>query len=139
MHKIKKYLFNSSIKYVCINQVLILFLVIFINIIELSRVIEKENQSLLNFIYLSFLKIPSIINETSPFVIIISTAFLFRYLIKNNELIAMRNVGFNPNGLMITRLPVNYRPNKKLIWGTRSGRYIANCSNWLRWIRSCPL
>ncbi len=95
MYKIKFYLLNTSIKYVLINQILILFLVIFINLIELSNVIEKENQSLLNYIYLSFLKIPSIVNETSPFVIIISTAFLFRYLIKNNELIAMRNIGFS--------------------------------------------
>jgi lipopolysaccharide export system permease protein len=95
MHKIKTYLLNTSIKYVLINQLLILFLIIFINLIELSRVIEKENQSLLNYAYLSFLKIPSIVNETSPFVIIISTAFLFRYLIKNNELIAMRNIGFS--------------------------------------------
>ena len=95
MLKIKKYLFNTSIKYVIINQLLILFLVVFINLIELSRIIEKENQNLLNFLYLSLLKIPSIINETSPFVIIISTAFLFRYLVKNNELIAMRNIGFS--------------------------------------------
>ena len=95
MYKIKIYLLNTSIKYVLINQLLILFLIIFINLIELSRVIEKENQSLLNYIYLSFLKIPSIVNETSPFVIIISTAFLFRYLIKNNELISMRNIGFS--------------------------------------------
>jgi lipopolysaccharide export system permease protein len=95
MYKIKTYLFNSSIKYVIINQLLILFLFIFINLIELSRVIEKENQNLLNYISLSFLKIPSIINETSPFVVIISTAFLFRYLIKNNELISMRNIGFS--------------------------------------------
>ena len=95
MHKIKIYLLNTSLKYVLINQILILFLIIFINLIELSRVVEKENQNLLNYIYLSFLKIPSIVNETSPFVIIISTAFLFRYLIKNNELIAMRNIGFS--------------------------------------------
>jgi lipopolysaccharide export system permease protein len=95
MYKIKSYLLNTSIRYILINQLLILFLIIFINLIELSRVIEKENQSLLNYIYLSFLKMPSIINETSPFVIIISTAFLFRYLIKNNELIAMRNIGFS--------------------------------------------
>ena len=95
MYKIKIYLLNTSIKYVLINQILILFLVIFINLIELSRVIEKENQSLLNYVYLSFLKIPSIVNETSPFVVIISTAFLFKYLIKNNELIAMRNIGFS--------------------------------------------
>ena len=95
MYKLKTYLLNTSIKYVLINQLLILFLIIFVNLIELSRVIEKENQSILNYIYLSFLKIPSIINETSPFVIIISTAFLFRYLIKNNELIAMRNIGYS--------------------------------------------
>ena len=95
MYKIKNYLLKNSIKYIFINQLLILFLIIFINLIELSRIIEKENQNLFNYIYLSFLKIPSIINETSPFVIIISTAFLFRYLIKNNELIAMRNIGFS--------------------------------------------
>ena len=95
MYKIKTYLLSTSIKYILINQILILFLIIFINLIELTRIIEKENQSLLNYAYLSFLKIPSIINETSPFVIIISTAFLFRYLIKNNELIAMRNIGFS--------------------------------------------
>ena len=77
MYKIKKYLLNSTIKYVLINQLLILFFIIFINLIELSRIIEKDNQSFLNFVYLSFLKVPSIINETSPFVIIISTAFLF--------------------------------------------------------------
>ena len=95
MYKIKNYLLSTSIKYVLINQLLIMFLIIFINLIELSRVIEKENQNIINYIYLSFLKIPSIVNETSPFVIIISTAFLFRYLIKNNELIAMRNIGFS--------------------------------------------
>ena len=95
MYRIKTYLLNTSIKYLLINQFLILFFIIFINLIELSRVIEKENQSLFNYVYLSFLKIPSIVNETSPFVIIISTAFLFRYLIKNNELIAMRNIGFS--------------------------------------------
>ncbi len=95
MYKIKTYLLYTSIKYILINQLLILFLIVFINLIELSRVLEKENQSLINYIYLSILKIPSIVNETSPFVIIISTTFLFRYLIKNNELISMRNIGFS--------------------------------------------
>ena len=95
MYKIKKYLLKSTIKYIAINQSIILFLVIFLNLIELTRVIENENRNLFNFFYLSFLKIPSTVNETSPFVIIISTAFLFRYLISNNELISMRNVGFS--------------------------------------------
>ena len=95
MYKIKKYLLLTSTKYILINQFLILFLIIFLNPIELSRIIEKENQNLFNFFYLSILKIPSIINETSPFVILISTAFMFRYLISNNELISMRNIGFS--------------------------------------------
>ena len=88
-------MFKIIIKYMIINQLLVLGLVIFINLLELSRIIEKDNQNILNFVYLSFIKIPSIINETSPFVVIISTAFMFRYLISNNELIAMRNIGFS--------------------------------------------
>ena len=95
MFKIKKYLLITSLKYILINQLLILFLIIFLNIIELSRIIERENQNFFNFLYLSYLKIPSIINETSPFVIIIATAFMFRYLISNNELISMRNIGLS--------------------------------------------
>ncbi len=95
MYKIKTYLLKSAVKYILGNQILILFFILFINLIELSRIIEKENQNLFNYMYLSFLKIPSIVNETSPFVIIISTALLFRYLIRNNELIAMRNIGFS--------------------------------------------
>ncbi len=95
MLKIKRYLLKNAFKYIAINQSIILFLVIFLNLIDLTRVIESENKSIINFIYLSFLKIPSTINETSPFVIIISTAFLFRYLISNNEFISMRNVGFS--------------------------------------------
>ena len=95
MLKIKNYLFKTSLKFILINQSIVLFLIVFLNLIELTRTIENEDKNLLNFLYLSFLKIPSIINETSPFVIIISTAFLFRYLITNNELIAMRNIGFS--------------------------------------------
>ena len=95
MQKIKKYLLKTSLKYIAINQLIVLFLVIFLNLIELSRVVEAEEKSLLSFLYLSILKIPMMVNETSSFVIIISTAFLFRYLITNNELISMRNIGFS--------------------------------------------
>ena len=63
--------------------------------IELARVIDNEDKNIYSFIYLSLLKIPTTINETSSFIIIISTAFLFRYLISNNELISMRNIGFS--------------------------------------------
>ena len=84
MFKIKTYLLKLILKYIAVNQAIILFLVIFINLIELTRILENNNKNILNFIYLSLLKVPSIINYTSPLVIIISTAFLFRYLIANN-------------------------------------------------------
>ena len=38
---------------------------------------------------------PTIVNEIIPFVIIISISFLFRYLINNNELTSMRNIGYS--------------------------------------------
>ena len=48
-----------------------------------------------NFIYLSFLKYPSILNEIIPFVTILAVAFLIRNLISNNEFVSMRNLGFS--------------------------------------------
>jgi len=95
MFKINNYLFKITLKYIFINQLIVLFLVVFLNIIELSRLIDNESKNVVSFFYLSLLKLPTIINETSPFVIIISIAFLFRYLITNNELISMRNIGFS--------------------------------------------
>ena len=95
MNKINFYLFKLSFKYIFINLCIITLFVIFINIIEISRILEKENQNLFFYIYLSLLKIPSIINQTIPFVIIVSIAFLFRNLINNNELVSIRNVGLS--------------------------------------------
>ena len=93
MNKINLYLFNNTLKYIFINIVLISLFVVFINLIEISRVLEKENQNFSNYIFLSLIKIPTVVNETIAFIIIISTAFLFRNLINNNELISIRNVG----------------------------------------------
>ena len=69
--------------------------IIFINLLELSRIIPQDEKSLFNFIYLSFLKYPSILNEIVPFVTIISVSFLIRNLVNNNELISMRNLGYS--------------------------------------------
>lgn len=89
------YLSKSLTKYLLINTLIISILIIFINIIEISRIIEQDNTSLKVFIYLSLLKLPTIINETTPFIVIISIAFLYRSLISNNELISMRNMGYS--------------------------------------------
>ena len=95
MNKINFYLFKLTTKYIILNICIITLFVIFINLIEISRILEKENQNIFFYAYLTFLKIPSIINQTIPFVIIISIAFLFRNLINNNELVSIRNVGLS--------------------------------------------
>ena len=95
MNKINIYLFNLANKYLLINLFIISLFIIFINLLELSRVISEDNKSLFNYIYLSFLKYPSILNEIIPYITIISISFLIRNLINNNELVSMRNLGYS--------------------------------------------
>ena len=95
MKKINLYLFSLTNRYLLINFIIISMFIIFINLLELSRIIPQDEKSLFNFIYLSFLKYPSILNEIVPFVTIISVSFLIRNLVNNNELISMRNLGYS--------------------------------------------
>ena len=95
MNKINYYLFGLSTKYILLNLLILTTFILFINFIELSRTLQDNENTIINYIYLSYLKIPSIMNEIIPFVIIISMSFLFRSLINNNELISMRNIGYS--------------------------------------------
>ena len=95
MKKINFYLFTLTNKYLVINFIIISLFIIFINLLELSRIISEDNKSLFNFLYFSFLKYPSILNEILPFVTIISISFLVRNLINNNEFVSMRNLGYS--------------------------------------------
>ena len=95
MKKINFYLFTLALKYILINLIIITILVLFLNLLEISRILEKENTTLGFFLLLSLLKLPTIISEIIPFVVILSIAFLFKNLITNNELISIRNMGFS--------------------------------------------
>ncbi len=95
MNKINIYLFTLVNKYMVLNFFIISIFIIFINILELSRILADNDKNLFKFLYLSFLKYPSILNEIIPFVTIISVAFLIRNLVNNNELISMRNLGYS--------------------------------------------
>ena len=95
MKKINTYLFALTNKYLTINFIVVSIFIIFINFIELSRVISENEKSVFNFIYLSVLKYPSILNEITPFVTILAITFLIRNLISNNEFISMRNLGYS--------------------------------------------
>ena len=63
MNKINLYIFKITNKYLLINLILILSLVTFINLIEIARNLTDNNQNLLNYLFLTLLKIPSIIEE----------------------------------------------------------------------------
>jgi len=95
VNKINLYIFRITNSYILINLLIILGLVSFINLIEIARNLNDESQNIFNYFQLTLFKIPSVINEILPFVIIISISFLFRYLINNNELISMRNIGYS--------------------------------------------
>ena len=95
MNRINIYLFFLTNRYLIVNFIIISLFILFINLLELSRVLPEDNKSLFNFFYLSFLKYPSILNEIIPFVTIISISFLIRNLINNNELVSMRNLGYS--------------------------------------------
>ena len=95
MNKINIYLFSLTNKYIFFNFIIISIFILFVNIIELSRILEGEEKNILNFVYLTSLKFPSILNEIIPFVIILSVAFLTRNLVNNNEFISMRNLGYS--------------------------------------------
>ena len=53
MNKINLYIFKITNKYLLINLILILSLVIFINLIEIARNLTDSNQSILNYIFLT--------------------------------------------------------------------------------------
>ena len=95
MKKINFYLFTLASKYILINLIIITILVLFLNLLEISRILEKDDTTLGFFLLLSLLKLPTIISEIIPFVVILSIAFLFKNLITNNELISIRNMGFS--------------------------------------------
>ena len=95
MHKLNFYLFKLTSKYILINLIIISIFIMFLNLIEISRILQNDEKNIITFLSLSFLKFPTILNEILPFVTIIAISFLFRNLINNNELISMRNIGYS--------------------------------------------
>ena len=95
MNKISLYLSSLTVKYIFFNLCIVSIFIMFVNLIEISRIISSEENNFIKYLYYSILKFPSILNEIIPFVTIIGVAFLFRNLINNNELISMRNIGYS--------------------------------------------
>ncbi len=95
MKKVNQYLIKLSIKYIIYTLAILSIFILFLNLIEISRILANEDSSVYTYALLSFLKYPSILNEILPFVVIIGISFLFSNLVKNNELISLRNIGYS--------------------------------------------
>ena len=154
MNRVNFYLIKLSVKYISINLLIISIFILFLNLIDLSRIINSENKSLTEFIILSLLRLPSILIEILPFVIIIAISFLLRNLINNNELISLRNIGFSifdifiPIGisvffigifflLFLNPLSSNFELKiKKIVNQNQKSLYSIKISNNEMWIRN---
>ena len=95
MYKANIYLFQLSVKYIMLNMLIVSILIFFLNFIDISRILQNTDNHIYDYIYLSILKFPSILNEILPFVTIVGISFLIRNLINNNELISLRNIGYS--------------------------------------------
>ncbi len=96
MFKINKYLFILSTKFILINLMIVSIFIVFLNLIEITRILDNNiDKGLITYIHLTFLKLPTILNEIIPFVTIIGISFMLRNLINNNELVSMRNIGYS--------------------------------------------
>ena len=111
--KIFFYLYMRKLYFILIALLILTITVQIVDFIELTRNnLNREGFSFKDILKMSFLKTPFLINEITPFIIIISTSFFFKTLIDNNELISMRNVGlsilniFYPVGLAIFTLGI---------------------------------
>lgn len=94
--KIFLYLYKIKIYYIIISLIILTITVQIVDFIELTQAnINKSNFSFSDILQMSFLKMPFLINEILPFVIIISTSFYFKSLIDNNELVSIRNLGLS--------------------------------------------
>ena len=82
-NKISLYLYTLKIKFIIITLFFLSLFIQIINLIEVARISESKNFDIIQVIYLSILKLPSSSQQITPFVIIISTAFFYRYLLHN--------------------------------------------------------
>ena len=73
IYKLSIYLLTMKIKFIFLTLFLLGLFIQIINLLEVSRIIESDKMKFTTIIYLSFLKLPTTIQEIMPFVIIIST------------------------------------------------------------------
>ena len=96
----QKLIINSFLKIVLTVSLIFFALVFILNIFEEVNFFKDIDGSPLKPLLLTFLNTPYIIYEIFPFIILISTQFLFIKLIENNELFLLKTYGLNNSKIL---------------------------------------
>ena len=91
----QKLIITSFLKSIIIVSSIFLLLVFILNIFEELNFFKDIDSDISKPILLTALNAPSLLYEIFPFIILVSTQFLFIKLIENNELILIKSYGIN--------------------------------------------
>ena len=96
----QKLIITSFLKILLFVSLIFFSLVFILNIFEEVNFFKDIDGNPLKPLLLTFLNTPYIIYEIFPFIILISTQFLFIKLIENNELYLMKSYGLNNSKIL---------------------------------------
>ena len=96
----QKLIIKSFLKILMIVSIVFFGLIFILNIFEEVNFFKSVNTSPLKPLLLTFLNTPYIIYEIFPFIILISTQFLFIKFIENNELFLLKSYGLNNSKIL---------------------------------------
>ena len=91
----QRLIITSFLKIILIVSLVFLLLIFILNIFEEMNFFKDIDKGLFKPFLLTALNTPSILYEIFPFIILISTQFLFIKLIENNELYLIKSYGIN--------------------------------------------
>ena len=95
-HKLQRYVFRECVVGVLITFAVILAAIILVDVVEQMRTVgDKASISLGTAFALTLLKVPMLIEQTMPFLVLVSSIWVFSRLSRLSELPAMRAAGLS--------------------------------------------
>ncbi len=104
----QKLIINSFLKIVLIVSLIFFVLIFILNIFEEVNFFKEIDVGPLKPVILTFLNTPHLLYEIFPFIILISTQFLFIKLIENNELYLLKSYGLNNSKILFILSTVTF-------------------------------
>lgn len=96
MSTLNIYIYGQTIRGLLLTFAVIISLVILVDFVELSRRFGSyETVNLFTLLYLTLLKMPSVVEQTLPFIVLFGVMWSMFRLNRSSELIAMRAAGYS--------------------------------------------